>query len=98
MSRAFKKLFGLGSWYRGPELALVIQQRSIESFNHARSGSPQWKPDFRGASLRGMDLSYANIKAANFVGADLDGVIIDNLEMTDERARVALARRGAIVE
>ena len=98
MSRAFKKLFGFGPWYRGADLVLVIQQRSIESYNHARSGSPQWKPDFSGASLRGMDLSYANVKAANFVGADLDGVIIDNLEMNDERARVALARRGAIVE
>ncbi len=98
MSRPFKKLFGFGPWRKGEELVFVIQDRGINAFNNARAKSPQWKPDFGRASLKGLDLSVANVKAANMVHANLDGVIVDNLELDDERARKALARRGAIVE
>jgi uncharacterized protein YjbI with pentapeptide repeats len=97
MSRPFKKLFGFGPWRRGPELVLAIQQTSVEAFNRARAKNPQWRPDFRGASLRGIELGQANLKAANLVGADLDGAVVDNLALSDERARTALGRRGAIV-
>jgi uncharacterized protein YjbI with pentapeptide repeats len=47
--------------------------------------------------MQGLDLSFANVKQANFVGASLEGVTIDNLALDDERARTTLERRGAIV-
>ncbi|GAB4572364.1 MAG: hypothetical protein Kow0077_11580 [Anaerolineae bacterium] len=97
MSRAFKKLFGFGPWRKGPELVAVIRLQGIEVYNHARSRNPGWRPDFSGASLAGLDLSRANVKGAIMITADLNGVIIDNLEMTDERARPRLKKRGAIV-
>lgn len=98
MSRPFKKLFGFGPWHKGQELVFIIQDKGIAAFNHTRSKNPGWRPDFSGASLRGMDLSIANLKMADLISADLNGVIIDNLELNDERARKTLARRGAIVE
>jgi uncharacterized protein YjbI with pentapeptide repeats len=98
MSRAFKKLFGFGPWRRGPELVIAIDEKGIEAFNNARARNPEWRPDFAGSSLRGMDVSLMNLKAANLVGAKLDGVVVDNLELSDERARTTLARRGAVVE
>ena len=98
MSRPFKKLFGFGPWRSGQDLVLVIQQQGIPAFNNARARNPAWRPDFSGASLTGMDLSLANLQAANLVKADLNGVLIDNLEMTDDRARPRLEKRGAIVE
>jgi hypothetical protein len=98
MSRAFKTMFGFGPWRKGQELVAVMLDKGIHAFNDARSRNPGWKPDFSGASLRGLDLSIANIRSANLVGADLNGVIIDNFEFEDERARPRLAKRGAIVE
>lgn len=98
MSRPFKKLFGFGPWRKGTDLVDVIRRQGIERFNAARAKNPTWRPDFSGASLAGMDLTYANLKAANLVGADLEGVTVDNLKLSDERARRTLARRGAIVE
>lgn len=97
MSRPFKKMFGFGPWRSGPDLVLVIQQQGIPRFNAARAKSPNWRPDFSGASLAGIEISLANLQGANLVGADLTGVLIDNLEMTDERARPRLEKRGAIV-
>ncbi len=98
MSRAFRKLFGFGPWYRGAALVEAIQRRGIDAYNAARAKNPGWRPDFNGGALRGLDLSQANVKGANMVAADLNGVTIDNLEMTDDRARTRLAKRGAIVE
>jgi len=98
MSRAYKKLFGFGPYHKGEQLVFLIQNGGIESFNAARSKNPNWRPDFSGADLRGIDVSLANLQGANLSKASLDGVIVDNLEMSDERARRVLARRGAIVE
>ncbi len=98
MSRAFKKMFGFGPWRKGEDLVFIMRDRGVPAFNNARAKSPQWRPDFGTASLEGIDLSQANIKAANLKHANLEGVIVDNLALSDERARKALARRGAIVE
>ncbi|MBN1963541.1 MAG: pentapeptide repeat-containing protein [Anaerolineae bacterium] len=98
MSRAFKKIYGLGPWRKGPDLAAALQMHGVEAFNRARSRSIQWQPNFAGADLNGLDLSYANLRNAKLVNASLDGVIIDNLALDGERAKISLARRGAIVE
>lgn len=98
MSRAFKKMFGFGAWIKGHELVFVMQEKGVEAYNAARSKNPNWRPDFSGASLKGIDLTTANIKAANMVSTDLNGVIIDNHEFSDERARPRLGKRGAIVK
>lgn len=96
--RAFKKLFGFGPWHSGQDLVQLLHKQGIEAFNEARSKNPRWRPDFSGSSLQGLDLSVVNVKQANFVGASLDGVIVDNLALDDERARNTLERRGAIVK
>jgi uncharacterized protein YjbI with pentapeptide repeats len=98
MSRAFKKLFGFGAWYKGQDLVRIMHDKGIAEYNKARAKNPNWHPDFSGASLQGLDLTTANIRAANMVNANLDGVTIDNFEFNDERARPRLAKRGAIVE
>ena len=98
MSRAFKKMFGFGAWIKGQNLAFVIEEKGVDAYNNARSKSPSWRPDFSGATLKGMDFTTANVKAANMVTANLNGIIIDNHEFSDERARPRLGKRGAIVE
>ena len=95
--RAFKKLFGFGPWHSGQDLVQLLHKQGIEGFNQARSKNPRWRPNFSGGVMQGLDLSFANVKQANFVGADLEGVTIDNLALDDQRARTTLERRGAIV-
>lgn len=97
-TRAFKTLFGLGPWRKGPALVRAIRDKGVDAFNRTRSRHPHWAPDFSGAALRDLDLTLANVRYANMVGAELDGVILDGLELSGERAKNTLARRGAVVE
>lgn len=98
MARRYKTLFGLGGYIKGHDLVANILDGGPEAYNAERTKNPRWKPDFGNASLRGIEISQLNVKGADLTRADLNGLLVNNLEMDDARARTRLKRLGAIVD